>query len=109
MYKRQVIYEPSFQELRNGLVSGTTLDNRGGCAALLLLAETLKEKPVAANIYIVATVQEEYNLRGACLAAEQIHPDAACLLYTSCFSNNYYSLTACLYKAYGEGLKKNPP
>ncbi len=75
-----VIYEPSFQELRNGLVSGTTLDNRGGCAALLLLAETLKEKPVAANIYIVATVQEEYNLRGACLAAEQIHPDAAVAL-----------------------------
>jgi putative aminopeptidase len=72
-----VVYEPSFHELLNGRVSGTSIDDRGGCAVLVEVAQRLKLNPSKADIYIVGSVQEEFNLRGAMVAAQKILPTAA--------------------------------
>ncbi|MCG8484147.1 MAG: M42 family metallopeptidase [Clostridia bacterium] len=72
-----IIYEPSFQKLANNKVAGTSIDNRGGCACLLSIAKALKNNQTDATVYLVGTVLEEYNLRGAMIAARKISPDLA--------------------------------
>ena len=72
-----VAYEPRFERLAGNRVAATALDDRGGCAVLVGLAESLAKKPAAVNVVLVGTVQEEFNLRGAMIAAEQIKPVAA--------------------------------
>ena len=72
-----VVYKPRFNRLRNGLVSGTFIDNRGACACLVRLAELLHDAQPACTVYIVGTVQEEFNLRGAMMAARTVCPDIA--------------------------------
>lgn len=74
------IYEPVFRRLCSDLVSGTAVDNRGGVAALTGIASILaKEKPMS-DVYVVGTVWEEFNLRGAIMAARAIKPDIAICL-----------------------------
>lgn len=75
-----VVYKPSFTRLFGTRVSGTTIDNRGGCAALIGIAEYLHTVRPKADVYLVGTVWEEYNLRGAMLAARRIKPDFAICL-----------------------------
>ena len=72
-----VSYEPRFERLQNNRVAGTSIDDRGGCAVLVGLAEHLAREPAPVNVALVATVQEEFNLRGAMLAAEKLKPVAA--------------------------------
>lgn len=72
-----VAYEPRFERLANNRVTGTSIDNRGGCAVLVGVAEHLVKDPASVNVVLVATVQEEFNLRGAMLAAEKIKPVAS--------------------------------
>ena len=71
------VYKPRFMQLQNGLVSGTWVDNRGACACLVRLAELLHENRPACTVYVVGTVQEEFNLRGAMMAARSVHTDIA--------------------------------
>ncbi len=72
-----VIYEPYCRELAGNRISGTALDNRGGLTALVLAAEVVSAQPHAATVYLVGTVWEEFNLRGAMLAARTCRPDVA--------------------------------
>ena len=72
-----VAYEPRFDRLGNNRVAATSIDDRGGCAVLVGLAERLATKRPEVNVALVGSVQEEFNLRGAMLAAESIHPMAA--------------------------------
>jgi putative aminopeptidase FrvX len=73
-------YTPFFQTLQNGFVSGTAVDNRGGLTALIVAGNVLKSRPHASTVFIVGTVWEEYNLRGAMLAARTCKPDIAIAL-----------------------------
>ncbi len=75
-----VVYRPRFDLLGEHRVAGTTVDNRGGCAVLVETARRLREKPHRCTVFVVGTVQEEFNLRGAMVAAEQIRPDIAIAL-----------------------------
>ena len=75
-----IIYKPSFINLLGDRISGTTVDNRCGCAALVSIAETLRAGRNRATVYLVGTVLEEFNLRGGMLAARSIHPDLAICL-----------------------------
>lgn len=75
-----IVYAPSFTPLMNNLVSGTSIDNRGACAVLGDLAKRLSVQPPRCSVYLVGTVWEEYNLRGACLAARKLKPDIAICL-----------------------------
>ena len=70
-------YEPRFTKLANNRVSATSVDDRAGCAVLVKLAERLSTNKPDVNIYLVGSVQEEFNLRGAQVAAQQIKPNAA--------------------------------
>ena len=72
-----VIYKPKFTKMVGNRVIASALDDRGGCAALLELAHTLTAEKRPATVWLAATVLEEYNLRGAMLAARAIKPDMA--------------------------------
>ena len=72
-----VVYRPSFVRLLNDRVAATSIDDRGGCALLVELAKHLKQKRPAITVHIVGSVQEEFNLRGAMVAAQSIKPLAA--------------------------------
>jgi putative aminopeptidase FrvX len=73
-----VSYQPGFQSLNGGhRISGTALDDRAGCAVLMELVHSVLERPVPATLHAVFTVQEEFNLRGAMVAAQRLQPDAA--------------------------------
>ena len=78
-----VIYKPSFTELAGNRVSGTAVDNRGGCACLVRIAEQLREQRPQCDVYLVGTVWEEFNMRGGMLAAREIKPEIAISLDVS--------------------------
>lgn len=66
------------QFFHNGsIVFSNTIDNRAGCLVLMELMERLKEKKWPAEIYIVFSVQEEFNLRGILPAVREVKPDLA--------------------------------
>jgi putative aminopeptidase len=72
-----VIYRPEFQRMPGSRLAGTALDDRAGCAVLMELLQSVLDKPAPATLHAVFSVQEEFNLRGAMLAAERLRPDAA--------------------------------
>lgn len=73
-----VVYRPAVTRLAGGRVAGTSVDDRAGCAVLLELARGLQDggdgRP---TVHLVFSVQEEFNLRGAVVAAEALRPDIA--------------------------------
>ncbi|MBC8535792.1 M42 family metallopeptidase [Feifania hominis] len=72
-----ICYTPTFRELQNGRVSGTAIDDKAGVAALCQVASMLKGLPHEATIYVVGTCWEEFNLRGAMMAARTAKCDLA--------------------------------
>jgi putative aminopeptidase FrvX len=75
-----VTYAPQLQRLGPDALCATYLDNRAGCWMLLRLADRLRSASVPPTVYLVATVQEEFNLQGALPAAQAIQPDLALCL-----------------------------
>lgn len=73
------IYRPHFETMGDR-VCGTAVDDRGGCAALVQAARRLAERRPAADVFLVGSVQEEFNLRGAIIAARRIRPGVALCL-----------------------------
>jgi tetrahedral aminopeptidase len=76
-----VIFEPNAGELRGGLSYGKAIDNRLGCYALIKVMAHLR---LPAEIYGVATVQEEVGLKGARTSSFRINPDFALAIDTTC-------------------------
>ena len=75
-----VVYEPRFTELRGERVAATAIDDRAGCAVVLDLIHRAQARPYPSTVHFVFSVQEEYNLRGALVAANRLAPDfAVCL------------------------------
>lgn len=72
-----IVYEPSLTRLGKEKVCGTALDDRGGLASLVLASELLSQKRPKSTVYLVGTVWEEFNIRGAVFAARAIKPDVA--------------------------------
>ncbi len=58
-------------------ISGKALDNRAGVAALVFCAAELANLKHEANIFFIASLQEEVGLRGATTAAFGLNPDLA--------------------------------
>ena len=71
-----VVYAPRVIELAGERIAGTSVDDRAGCAALLDLARARKGRD-GPTLHLVWSVQEEFNLRGAVVAAQNLHPDIA--------------------------------
>jgi len=74
------VYRPSFQSLSRDMICGTAADDRGGCACLVYIASKLKSLKLKPDVYLVGTVWEEFNLRGAMMAARTVKPDIAICL-----------------------------
>ena len=71
-----VTYAPQFFQLGDTLYCSPYIDNRAGCAILLLLAGLLT-RDSAATIYLIGTVQEETTCAGALHALQSLTPNAA--------------------------------
>lgn len=81
-----VTYKPNFSTTHNGShVISKALDNRIGCYQLVELGDSLADSKLHAQIYLVASVQEEFNLQGV-LPAMELQPDVGLALdiYPSC-------------------------
>ena len=72
-----VVYMPAVIELSGDRMAGTSVDDRAGCAVLLEVASALAGKSGLPTVHIVFSVQEEFNLRGASIAAQALNPDIA--------------------------------
>jgi endoglucanase len=64
-----------FVELHADIVAGKALDDRAGVACLYECLRRLTKMRHAADVYAVATVQEEVGLKGALTGAYAIRPD----------------------------------
>ncbi|HOU36795.1 MAG TPA: M42 family peptidase, partial [Candidatus Omnitrophota bacterium] len=64
-----VIFDTGCGQLHGNLYYGKAIDNRIGCYALIKIMEKLR---VAAEVFAVATVQEEVGLKGARTASFKI-------------------------------------
>lgn len=79
-----VTYHPRFLRVGQYHVTSKALDNRIGVLLLLKLAEHLQAHPPKATVYLVASVQEEFNIRGNMPVFARLEPHAAiCLDITS--------------------------
>lgn len=72
-----VVYRPNVMLLPNNRVAGTSVDDRAGCAVMLEVARQLKSRAAGPTVHLVFSVQEEFNLRGAVVAAQNLKPDIA--------------------------------
>jgi len=75
-----IIFEPNAGVLYGKLYYGKAIDNRIGCYALLKVMQNLD---VNAEVYAVATGQEEVGLKGARTSAFKINPDYAIAIDTT--------------------------
>jgi len=73
-----VSFDIKFSRVGKDAVVGKAFDDRVGCAAMI---ETLRRlRKVDCTVYAVGTIQEEVGLRGATVAAFQLHPDVGVAL-----------------------------
>lgn len=72
-----VVYAPRALELANERIAGTAVDDRAGCAVVVEAARALLATTDRPTVHFVFSVQEEFNLRGAVVAAQAIQPDIA--------------------------------
>jgi putative aminopeptidase FrvX len=72
-----VVYRPNVIELAGGRIAGTSVDDRAGCAVLVEVARALTARSGGPTVHVVFSVQEEFNLRGAVVAAQGLKPDIA--------------------------------
>ncbi len=72
-----IVYAPNVMELANGRIAGTAVDDRAGCAVILETARALTSQDQRPTLHLVFSVLEEFNLRGALVAAQALAPDIA--------------------------------
>jgi putative aminopeptidase FrvX len=72
-----VVYRPHVMDMGGGRIAGTSVDDRAGCAVLLEVARELATRSGGPTVHMVFSVQEEFNLRGAVVAAQTLKPDIA--------------------------------
>lgn len=72
-----VVYEPRVLNLSETRVAGTSVDDRAGCAVVIEVARALQASRKRPTVHFVFAVQEEFNLRGAMVAAYALAPSIA--------------------------------
>ncbi|MEJ2012450.1 MAG: M20/M25/M40 family metallo-hydrolase [Anaerolineales bacterium] len=75
-----IAYRPGMIHLAGRRIASKSLDNRIGCLLLIELLERLAGKQPTATIHLVASVQEEFNVRGVWPVFQKVKPDAAICL-----------------------------
>jgi putative aminopeptidase FrvX len=72
-----VVYAPKAIVLAGGRLAGTAVDDRAGCAVIVEAARQLVAASNRPTVHFVFSTQEEFNLRGAVVAAQALAPDIA--------------------------------
>lgn len=72
-----VVYRPEVISLAGSRIGGTSVDDRAGCAVLIDVARRLQAARQGPTVHVVFSTLEEFNLRGARLAAQALGPDIA--------------------------------
>jgi putative aminopeptidase FrvX len=72
-----VVYAPKAIRLAGERLAGTSIDDRAGCAVVVEAARLLAPLAERPTVYFVFSTQEEFNLRGALVAARQLDPAIA--------------------------------
>ena len=72
-----VVCRPRVLELAGERIAGTSIEDRAGCAVLLEVVRSLAGRPGGPTVHVVFSVEEEFNLRGAAVAARALAPDIA--------------------------------
>ena len=72
-----VVFKPNVMPLAGDRIGGTSVDDRAGCAVVMEVARALKSRKSGPTVHVVFSVQEEFNLRGAVVAAQVLKPDIA--------------------------------
>lgn len=72
-----VSFAPHFTCLQNNIVVSKSVDDRVACLALVDLAEYAAGKELGFDLYICASVMEEFNIRGIMPAVAKVDPDLA--------------------------------
>lgn len=68
-------FEPNVVDHSDSLVLSKSLDDRIGLIVLMGIAQKLSQIATDADVYLVASVQEELGARGAKMITESIRPD----------------------------------
>ncbi|MDD5022496.1 MAG: M42 family metallopeptidase [Endomicrobiaceae bacterium] len=76
----QIIFEPNAGILNGDIYYGKAVDNRAGCYAMIKIMEKIV---VNAEVYGVATAQEEVGLKGAKTSSFAVNPDFALIIDTT--------------------------
>lgn len=71
-----ITFENDFRELGEHVLCAKAMDDRVALAILLNVMKEVKEKSLHWDIYFVAAVMEEFNIRGILPAVRKIKPDA---------------------------------
>lgn len=72
-----VSFDLPIQELKNGRITGASLDDRCGMAAILYALELVQGKMLPCTVSVLFSTQEEVGERGAAIGAFEIMPDFA--------------------------------
>lgn len=64
-----VVYAPNAIGLAGERIAGTTIADRAGCAVIVEVTKVLPPQPHRPTAHFVFSVQKEFNLRGALIAA----------------------------------------
>lgn len=68
-------FDNTWTEMTDNIVSSKAIDDRIGCSILLDLNEKLKGDAQTVDVYLVACVMEEFNIRGILPVIRRINPD----------------------------------
>lgn len=79
----RVTVNSAFRELCGDMVSAPAVDDRSGVCAILAALDMIKDKPLAYNLVVCFSAQEETGERGAKQAAARIQPDEALIVDVS--------------------------
>jgi putative aminopeptidase FrvX len=75
-----ITYHPNFNKIGENRIASKSLDNRIGVYLLLRLAEHLHLNQPSVTVFLVFSVQEEFNVRGLLPVFERLKPHAAICL-----------------------------
>ncbi len=73
----KIVFAPHCEKLLGDRISGTSLDDRCGVAAVLRAMDIVKDKALQCEVTVLFSTQEEVGERGAKIAAFDIDPDIA--------------------------------
>lgn len=72
-----ITFDSSYRQMGASRVRAQALDDRIGMYIVLKVAEEIAAQEHPNTVFVVATVQEEFNVRGSEPAARAVRPDAA--------------------------------